>query len=205
MTSLAFPLVPRTNPRRVLADLIPAESSRARAIARDVTLVVAVAALTALAAQIRIPVPGLPVPITGQTFAVLLGAAALGPFRGTAAQVLYVGVGLVGLPVYAGGGAGAEVLFGASGGYLVGFVVAGAVVGALARRGMDRGVLGTVLAFAAGSAVIYAIGVPWLAVVAGMAPGEAFVAGAGVFLIGDAIKAALAGVLLPGAWRLARD
>ncbi|MBO0611152.1 biotin transporter BioY [Myceligenerans salitolerans] len=205
MTSLAFPLVPRTNPRRVLADLIPAESSRARAITRDVTLVVAVAALTALAAQLRVPIPGLPVPITGQTFAVLLGAAALGPFRGTAAQVLYVGVGLLGLPVYAGGGAGAEVLFGASGGYLVGFVAASAVVGALARRGMDRGVLGTVLAFATGSAVIYAVGVPWLAVVAGMAPGDAFMAGAGVFLIGDVIKAVLAGVLLPGAWRLARD
>ncbi|RPF20065.1 biotin transporter BioY [Myceligenerans xiligouense] len=205
MTSLAFPLVPRTNPRRVLADLIPAESSRARAIARDVTLVVAVAAITALAAQIRVPIPGLPVPITGQTFAVLLGAAALGPLRGTAAQVLYVGVGLVGFPVYAGGGAGAEVLLGASGGYLIGFVAASAVVGALARRGLDRGVLGTVLAFAAGSAVIYAIGVPWLAVVAGMSPGEAFAAGAGVFLIGDAIKAALAGVLLPAAWRLARD
>ncbi|GAB4086781.1 biotin transporter BioY [Myceligenerans cantabricum] len=205
MTSLAFPLVPRSNPRRVLADLIPAESSRARVIARNVTLVVAVAAITALAAQIRVPIPGLPVPITGQTFAVLLGAAALGPLRGSAAQLLYIGVGLVGAPVFTGGEAGTQVLFGASGGYLVGFVVAGFVVGALARRGMDRGVLGTVVAYAAGSAVIYAIGVPWLAVVAGMAPGEALVAGAGVFLVGDAIKAALAGVLLPAAWRLARD
>nr|BFF20516.1 hypothetical protein GCM10025730_40370 [Promicromonospora thailandica] len=95
-----------------------------------------------------------------------------------------------------------EVLFGASGGYIVGFVVASIVVGALARRGLDRGVLGTVLAYAAGTATIYAIGVPWLAVTTGMAPGAALMAGAVVFLVGDAIKAVLAGVVLPGAWKL---
>lgn len=204
MTSLAFPLVPRTNPRQVLADLIPTESNRARAIARDVTLVVALVALTALAAQVRIPVPGLPVPVTGQTFAVLLGAAALGPFRGAAAQTLYVLVGMAGLPVFTEGSAGVEVVFGATGGYLIGFIAASVVVGALARRGMDRGVLGTIVAFAAGSAVVYAVGVPWLAAVAGMSLGEALMAGAVIFLIGDAIKAVLAGVALPTAWRLTR-
>lgn len=202
MTTLAFPLVPRTNPRQVLADLIPAESSRARAIARDVTLVVAVAALTALAAQVRVPLPFSPVPVTGQTFAVLLGAAALGPVRGAAAQALYVAVGLIGVPVFAEGASGVQVLFGATGGYLIGFVLSGAVVGALARRGMDRGVLGTVLAYVAGSLVIYAIGMPWLAVVAGVDAGAAFAMGVAPFLIGDAIKAVLAGALLPSAWRL---
>ncbi|MCP2264430.1 biotin transporter BioY [Promicromonospora thailandica] len=196
MTTLAFPLVPRSNPRRVLADLLPGT------VARDIALVVGVAALTALAAQLRIPVPGLPVPVTGQTFAVLLGAAAIGPVRGALAQALYLAVGLVGLPVFTGGAAGVEVLFGASGGYIVGFVVASIVVGALARRGLDRGVLGTVLAYAAGTATIYAIGVPWLAVTTGMAPGAALMAGAVVFLVGDAIKAVLAGVVLPGAWKL---
>lgn len=196
MTTLAFPLVPRSNPRRVLADLLPGT------VARDIALVLGVAALTALAAQIRIPVPGLAVPITGQTFAVLLGAAAIGPVRGALAQALYLTVGLVGLPVFTGGASGVEVVFGASGGYIVGFVVASFVVGALARRGLDRGVLGTVLAFAAGTAVIYAIGVPWLAVSTGMSPLDALMAGAVVFLVGDALKAALAGVLLPGAWRL---
>lgn len=196
MTTLAFPLVPRSNPRRVLADLLPGT------VARDVALVVGVAALTALAAQLRVPIPGLPVPVTGQTFAVLLGAAAIGPVRGALAQALYLTVGLVGLPVFTGGASGVEVVFGASGGYIVGFVLASLVVGALARRGLDRGVLGTVLAFAAGTATIYAVGVPWLAVTTGMGAGEALMAGAVVFLAGDAIKAVLAGVVLPGAWRL---
>ncbi|GGM31770.1 biotin transporter BioY [Promicromonospora citrea] len=196
MTTLAFPLVPRSNPRRVLADLLPGT------VARDVALVVGVAALTALAAQLRVPIPGLPVPVTGQTFAVLLGAAAIGPVRGALAQALYLTVGLVGLPVFTGGASGVEVVFGASGGYIVGFVLASLVVGALARRGLDRGVLGTVLAFAAGTATIYAVGVPWLAVTTGMGAGEALMAGAVVFLAGDAIKAVLAGVMLPGAWRL---
>ncbi|HEV6955288.1 MAG TPA: biotin transporter BioY [Promicromonospora sp.] len=196
MTTLAFPLVPRSNPRRVLADLLPGT------VARDVALVVGVAALTAVAAQLRVPIPGLPVPVTGQTFAVLLGAAAIGPVRGALAQALYLAVGLVGLPVFTGGASGVEVVLGASGGYIVGFVLASLVVGALARRGLDRGVLGTVLAFGAGTATIYAVGVPWLAVTTGMGAGEALMAGAVVFLAGDAIKAVLAGVVLPGAWRL---
>lgn len=204
MTSLSLPLVPSTNPRQVLADLIPARGSRGRAIARDVTLVVAVAALTALAAMVRIPIPGLAVPITGQTFAVLLGAAALGPLRGTAAQLLYVGVGLTGVPVFAGAEGGVQVVFGATGGYLIGFIAASAVVGALAKRGLDRGVLGTVLAYAAGTLVIYAFGVPWLAVTTGMAAGAALMSGAVVFLVGDVIKALLAGVVLPSAWRATR-
>ncbi len=197
MTAAAMPL-PAARPRRVLADLLP------RSVARDVALVVGVAALTALAAQLRIPVPGLPVPVTGQTFAVLLGAAALGPLRGSLAQVLYVGAGLVGLPVFTGGASGWDVVAGASGGYLLGFVAASAVVGALARRGADRRVLSTVAAYAAGTAVVYAVGVPWLAAVAGMPLGAALTAGAVVFLPGDAVKAALAGALLPAVWRRAR-
>jgi biotin transport system substrate-specific component len=197
----ALPLPAR--PGLVLADLLPARD-RARAVARDVALVVGLAALTALAAQVRVPVPGLPVPVTGQTFAVLFGAAALGPARGALAQGLYLAAGVVGLPVFTGGASGWEAVAGASGGYLVGFVLASLVVGRLARRGADRRVLTTVAAYAAGTAVVYAAGVPWLAVTTGTAPAAALWAGAGVFLLGDALKALLAGALLPAVWRLAR-
>lgn len=192
MTTAPLPL----ERRRVLADLLPG------AAVRDVALVVAVAALTAIAAQIRIPLPGSPVPITGSTFAVLLGAAALGPVRGSAAQALYVAVGLAGVPVFTGGGAGVTYAFGATGGYLVGFVVASAVVGALARRGADRRAWGAAVAFAIGSLVIYAFGVPWLIHVSGMPLRQALISGAGVFLLGDALKAAAAAALLPAAWRI---
>lgn len=194
MTSASLPL----GHRRVLADLMPG------ALVRDVALVVAVAALTALAAQVRIPIEPLsPVPITGSTFAVLLGAAALGPLRGSLAQALYVTVGIAGMPVFTGWSSGWAYFTGATGGYLVGFVVASVVVGALARRGLDRRVPGAAVAFAVGSVVIYLCGVPWLMYVTGMPLREALVAGAGVFVVGDLIKAAAAGALLPAAWRVA--
>jgi biotin transport system substrate-specific component len=163
-----------------------------------------VVSLTALAAQLRVPLPGSPVPITGSTFAVLLGAAALGPLRGSIAQAMYVALGLAGLPVFTSGASGVEYFVGATGGYLAGFVLASVVVGELARRGADRRFLGAALAFAAGSLVIYALGVPWLIRVTGMPVGEALWQGAGVFLFGDAVKAAAAGALLPTAWRIAR-
>ncbi len=193
MTTAPVPL----DRRRVLADLVPG------ALVRDVGLVLAVAALTALAAQVRIPLPGSPVPITGSTFAVLLGAAALGPLRGSLAQAVYVAVGLAGLPVFTNGSSGVSYAVGATGGYLVGFIAASAVVGMLARRGADRRMVGAATAFAVGSLVIYAFGVPWLMYVTGMPAGEALLRGAGVFLIGDALKALAAGALLPGAWRIA--
>lgn len=196
MTSASLPL----GHRRVLADLIPG------AVVRDAALVLAAAAVTAMAAQVRIPIEPLsPVPITGSTFAVLLGAAALGPLRGSLAQVLYLAVGIAGLPVFTGAESGWAYFTGPTAGYLVGFVISSAVVGVLARRGMDRRVPGAAVAFAVGTLVIYLCGVPWLMQVSGMPPGRAVVAGAGIFLIGDAIKAALAGALLPAAWRIARD
>ncbi len=183
-------------PRPVLADLLP------RAVLRDVVLVIAAALLTALCAQIRIPLPFSPVPLTGQTFAVLLTAAALGPVRGVAGQVLYVLLGLAGLPFFTGGESGWAYASGATGGYLVGFVVAAAVVGLCARRRLDRTPLGTVVAFVLGTLVIYAFGVPWLAATTDFTPAEALRNGALVFLPGDAIKAVLAAGLLPAAWRL---
>lgn len=194
MTSASLPL----GHRRVLADLIPG------AALRDAALIVTVAALTAVAAQVRIVIPMSPVPITGSTFAVLLGAAALGPLRGSLAQALYVVVGIAGLPVFTGAEGGWTYFTGATAGYLVGFVVASAVVGTLARRGLDRRVAGAAVAFAVGSGVIYLFGVPWLMVVTGMPWREAIVAGAGVFVVGDVLKAAAAAAVLPAAWRVVR-
>jgi biotin transport system substrate-specific component len=187
-------------PGEVLADLLPV-SSGARARVRDAVLVVGGAALTGLAAQLTVPVPGSPVPVTGQTFAALLVGTALGPARGLLSLALYTLVGVAGLPWFAGGQAGAG---GASFGYVLGMLLAAGLTGALARRGGDRSVLRTAGTMVAGSAVIYAVGVPYLAVVTGMSATQAIAAGLTPFLIGDALKAALAMGALPGAWRLAR-
>lgn len=197
MSTASLPSRPALPSRTVLADLLP------RTMVRDVVVVVAAVVLTAVCAQLVVPLPFTPVPLTGQTFAVLLTAAALGPLRGAIAQGLYVAVGLAGLPVYQDGGSGLTHLTGATGGYLVAYVVVGMVVGACARRGLDRSALGTAAMYLLGSAIIYAIGVPWLAVVAGYGPGEALAAGMVPFLIGDAVKALIAAGLLPTAWRLA--
>ena len=164
------------------------------------------ALLTALAAQIRFPVPGSPVPITGQTFAVLLAGAALGSRAGAGSQAIYWVMGAIGLPFYTGGQGGWEIATGATGGYLIGFIVAAWVVGELAERGQDRTVASAIPAFLAGNAVIYLIGVPWL-----MASVEsidtmaaALAAGFTPFVIGDLIKVVLAGLLLPAAWKMVK-
>lgn len=183
-------------PAPVLADRIP------KSVAREVGLVVGLVVLTALAAQVRIPLPFSPAPISGQTFAILLGAAALGPVRSVIGQTAYIGIGIVGVPVFSGMTSGWEVMVGATGGYIVGFVVASAVVGAMARRRMDRSARGMAASFVIGSLVIYAFGLPWLMVVTGWSFSEAFWPAVGVFVIGDTIKAALAAGLVPSVWRL---
>lgn len=187
---------PAVGARPVLADILPSTA------VRTVGLVLGAALLTAAASQLRIPVAWSPVPITGGTFAVLLTGAALGPARGAAGQVCYLLLGAVGLPFFSGGSGGIAYLTGASGGYLVGFVVAAALVGACARRGWDRRPLGMVAAFALGTAVIYAFGVPWLGWVGGYGVAESLVRGVLPFLPGDALKAILAAMALPTAWRL---
>lgn len=179
-----------------------------RGWARGVGLVVVFSAVNALAAQVSMPLPFTPVPISGQTFAVLLTGMALGPRLGFAALVLYLGEGAAGLPVFAGGAAGPVVLAGPTGGYLLGFPLAAALVGWLAVRGWDRRPLATFAAMVAGNAVIYAVGLAWLGVVLGLGggfPGAAGLLTMGMlpFLPGDAIKAALATVALPAAWRFA--
>ncbi len=181
----------------VLAESLP------RTLTRSGTTIVLAVALTALAAQVSVPVPGSPVPVTGQTFAVLLTAAALGPARGLAAQALYLAVGLAGLPVFASASHGTSVVFGASGGYLVGFLAAAVIAGGGARHGADRSPLRTLLLFAVASGVIYLIGTAWLCLDTGMSASAGIAAGVTPFLPGDAAKALLAAGLLPGAWWLA--
>ncbi len=165
-------------------------------------LVVSFALATALAAQWRIHLPFTPVPITGQTFAVLLAGVTLGVRAGAASQLLYVAMGAVGLPVFSGGTGGWEVVTGATGGYLAGFVVAAAVVGALAERRHDRHFSTTLSAFLVGSFVIYAFGVAGLIGLAGMGASEAILKGVVPFVFGDVLKAGLAAVTLPVVWRI---
>jgi biotin transport system substrate-specific component len=178
----------------VLADLIPGS------VLRDVALVIGAAALTGAAAQVSIPLPFTPVPISLQTFTVLLSGAALGPVRGGLGMALYLVAGVAGVPWFSEQRSGWDF---ASFGYIVGFVVAAILVGALARRGADRSVLGTVGMMAAGNLVIYALGVPWLMASIGVDLAKGLELGVWPFLIGDALKIALAAGLLPAAWRLA--
>lgn len=173
-----------------------------RSRAATVALVVGFALLTALAAQWEIMLGFTPVPVSGQTFAVLLSGAALGMRAGAASQALYLAMGAVGLPFFSGGDSGIEIFAGSTSGYLIGFVVAAAVVGRLAERRADRRVLTAVPVFVVGSAVMYLFGMIGLVVLIGMTAAEAFTLGVVPFLVGDAIKAAIAGLLLPAAWKL---
>ncbi len=171
--------------------------------------VVFVAALTAAAAQVSIPLPFTPVPFTLQPMIVLLGGAALGRRLGCYSQILYLMAGVAGLPVFASSPLlpqGAARLLGPTAGYLVSYPLAAWVVGALAERGYDRHYLRSVVAMAAGLVIIYSLGVAWLAAGALLphAGGirAAIVAGAGPFFIADAMKIVVAAGALPAVWRL---
>ena len=179
----------------VLADLW--EGGRVRAA----VLVLAGAVFTGLAAQVSIPLPTTPVPLTLQTFAVLLTGTALGPTLGALSMILYVGAGVAGVPWFAEQSSGYSM---ASFGYLIGFILAATLVGALASRGGDRTVLKTIGLMVLGNLVIYAVGVPYLAANTGMDLSTAIEKGLTPFLLGDGLKIAAAAGLLPGAWALVR-
>ncbi len=203
--TLAIPRLDRTTAEErglTIADfLVPIRvGERVNARVRDVALVVAGALLIYLTARVSIPVPGSPVPITGQTFGVLLVGGALGFRRGIIAVGLYVLLGVVGLPFFAEGKGGLSVIWGATGGYLVGFLVAGAAVGRLAELGWDRRIGGALGAMLLGNAVIYVVGLPWLKVVTGMSVADTVANGLTPFLFGDALKLVLAAVLFPASW-----
>lgn len=178
--------------------------------ARHIALIVIGALLISLTANLYITLPNNPVPITGQTFAVLLVGGALGFRRGIAATLLYLVLGFW-LPVYAQHGSGiativglkdGSIVLGASGGYLVGFVLAAALVGRLAELGWDRKLVGSVAAMLLGNLVIYVVGVPWLMAAIGTSWRETLELGLYPFLVGDAIKLVLAAAAFPAAWWL---
>ena len=175
------------------------EALRQIPAAREVALVLGGSLLIALSAQLQFVLPFSPVPISGQTFAVLLLAALYGSRRGLTTVVTYLTLGGVGLPVFAGGGLGVAKLLGPTGGYLVGFAVAAFIVGTLSERGWDRKPWTTAASMIIGNAIIYVGGIVWLSRFVGWQA----VLGAGFypFLVGDAFKIALATILLPAGWK----
>lgn len=209
MTSPVAPLPPLRASGATLAEAwIPHVNGRPARLARDVALVLGVAGLTAVGAQIAFTLPGYPVPWTFQTFGVLLGGAALGAGRGFLSMLVYLVAGAVGIGVFAEGRSGLE---GAAGGltptigYLIGFAVAAALVGRLAERQWDRTRTGAGLQMLLGTFVIYLFGVPFLAALFPMSLSDAIYYGALVFIPWDIFKVILATFGLPFAWRLAGD
>lgn len=184
----------------VYADLLR-PTVRRSAWVYDVALVLAGSWLIALSAQVAVPLPFSPVPVTGQTAAVLLVGALLGSRRGSLAVLVYIAQGAAGLPVFAGGAFGLSRVLGPTGGYLLGFVAAAFLVGLLAERGWDRRPLTTAAAMTLGNIVIYTVGALWLAVFVGGLR-QALAVGVVPFLPGDLLKIAVAAILLPAGWKL---
>lgn len=180
---------------RVLADVVPGGA------VRDAALVTGGAALTGVLAQIAIPLPFTPVPLTMQTFGVLLVCASLGSARGLLSMLLYAVVGVAGVPWFAEGGSG---FGGASFGYVVGFILAAAVVGRLAERGSTHSPVHTAGVMVLGNLAIYAIGVPWLMATVHVGLPTALTLGVVPFLVGDLIKVLACSGVFPGTWHLVR-
>ena len=170
----------------------------------DVLLVLAGTGLSAASAQLSVKLPFTPVPITGQTFAVVLVGASLGSLRGTASATVYLWLGVAGAPIYAHHASGWDVITNASGGYIVGFVLAAAAAGFLAERGWDRNFVTCGAAMIAGHVAISLSGVVWLAILFGTT--KAIDIGLVPFLASSALKTALATAAMPLIWRIvARD
>ena len=172
---------------------------RALAFLYDAIVVICGSLLIGLSAQIRIYLPFSPVPITAQTFAVLILGALLGSRRGGLTMLVYLAEGALGLPVFA-AGIGIPVLIGPTGGFVVGFVFAALLVGKLAELGWDRHVLTTIAAMVLGDVVLLSFGFAWLTLLTNIR--TAFLAGVYPFIIGDILKVALAAVALPTGWKL---
>jgi len=181
----------------VLADALPG------ARVRDAVLVLSGALLTALFAQISIDVPPSPVPITGQTLAVGLVGATLGAARGASSLLLYAVLGLF-MPFYADGESGWDVIWGASGGYIIGFVFAAGAIGWLAEHGADRRVVAAFLAFVVGQLIVFAFGLVGLKIAVGETWGWTIHNGFVLFIFGGIVKAVIGAIALPSAWRLVR-
>lgn len=190
--------------RPVLADLIARPSSRARAFALDAALVLVGATFVAVLAQVEVPL--WPVPITGQTLAVVVVGAALGARRGAAALLAYVVAGLAGLPVFAGFTGSIAAVAKPSFGFIIGFVFAACVAGWFAERAWDRKPLLAFVGFVAASAIPFVFGIPYLAFVLNVVGGGSFGVseilsfGLWPFVVGGLIKAGIAAILIPAAW-----
>ncbi len=167
---------------------------------RDLGLVLAGAALMVLGSWISVPLPGNPVPFTLQTLAVLIVGGSLGLRRGSISVGLFVALGVVGLPVFAESRGGLQVILGTNGGYLIGFIAAGGLVRRLAELGWDRHIGGSVGMNLLGTATIYLVGVPWLAVAGGLSAADAFRFGLVPFLAADVVKLLVAAGAFPAAW-----
>lgn len=187
MTTMANVLIPLTWRRTQTARLL-----------LDAALILAGSALVALSARVAIPLPFTPVPVTAQTFAVLLVGAALGSRRGALALAAYLAEGAAGMPVFSGGGCCVAWLAGPTAGYLWSYPLAAFTVGALAERGWDRSPGRAGLAMLAGNGLIYVVALPWLAFFVGA--GQVLEAGLLPFIPGDLLKVAIAAAALPGAW-----
>jgi len=185
MTTLAPTFYTRVYPR------VPARF-------RDLSLIFIGVLFTAVFAQLKVYLPFTPIPITGQTFAVLLVSATLGSKRGAASMLLYLALGVAGLPLFAGGASGLAYMSGATLGYLVGFVIAAFIVGRLAERGLERNWITSLIPFLIGSLIIYGCGAGWLSISLGWR--RAFALGVFPFIIGDTLKLLLASFFLPLAW-----
>jgi biotin transport system substrate-specific component len=190
-----------------LSAILARPDARALKIGERAGAVAFVTVLTAVAAQISIPLPFTPVPFTFQPMVVLVGAMALGARLGLASQVLYLGLGILGLPVFASSPAlpqGVARLFGPTGGYLMAYPLAAFVAGWLAERGLDRRYLTSVIAMAAGLAVVFTGGVLWLGVFMPASRGlsAALAAGFYPFIVGDVIKLFVAAGVMPRLWAL---
>ncbi len=188
MTPLSFAIG-----RPVLADRL-----FSRGIVMDGVLVAAGAAVTAIAAQVVVPI--WPVPITGQTLAVLLVGSSLGALRGALAMVLYAVLGVVGLPVFSDASSGIGVVLGPSGGYIIGFIFSAAFTGWIAQRSWDRRILRAILAFLGGTVLTFAVGLPWLSFALGLNLFETLEAGLFPFIVGGIIKMLIAAGIITVGW-----
>ena len=193
----------------MLADIWARPQARTNIFVRNTTLVVGFALLTAICAQIRIPLGFTPVPITGQTFAVLLSGAVLGKKLGALSQLTYWLAGLTGLPFYSNATGGWSVGTGATMGYMIGFILAATAVGHLAELKHDRKFITSLPAMLLGSAIIYICGATWLAyslnIAVATGDNNAVELGVAPFLIGDFIKMLLAATSTATIWRLIKD
>lgn len=187
--------------RPVLADVFIGK--RHSTLLNTLVLTLLGSLIMATCAQIAMPLPFTPVPITGQTFGVLLVGTMLGAKRGALSAVFYLLEGAMGLPVFAGFKGGLPHLLGPTGGYLFGFIATAYVVGYLAERGWDRGVLKTALIMLVGNTVTYLFGLSWLSYFVGIS--NVFALGFIPFLIGDVLKIIVLMITMPLVWRIVRQ